>query len=252
VAPSFETQLVRKGGGLVWVEADLTSVTKDGKVIGRLGAARDITERKLGEQALREANQALTGLVADLEQRNREMALLSEMGELLQGCHTSEEAYSVVRSFGQRLFPAESGMLAVLNATNTFAEVVAHWGESQPAEPVFAPDQCWALRRGRAHVVGGPESGPVCGHLDPPKSTGYLCIPMLAQGSPMGILHLRDRPDTGQELGGLSDRLKEFRQRLAIAWPNTWRWRSATCGCRRCYGTRSSATPSPASSTGAT
>jgi len=216
VAPSFETQLVRKGGGLVWVEANLTSVTKDGKVIGCLGAARDITERKLAEQALREANQALTGLVADLEQRNREMALLSEMGELLQGCHTSGEAYSVVRSFGQRLFPAESGMLAVLNATNTFAEVVAHWGESGPAEPVFAPDQCWALRRGRAHVVGDPESGPVCGHLDPPKSTGYLCIPMLAQGSPMGILHLRDRPATGQELGGLSDRLKEFRQRLAI------------------------------------
>lgn len=216
VAPSFETQLIRKNGSVIWVEAHLTSVMKDGEVIGRLGAARDITERKRAEQALREANQALTSLVTDLEQRNREMALLSEMGELLQRCHTSEEAYSVVSGFGQRLFPTGSGMLALLNATNTSAEVVACWGESPPGEPVFAPDQCWALRRGRAHVVGAPEFGPLCGHLESAPAAGYLCVPMLAQGAPMGILHLRPQPEGGAQPSELSDRLREFRQRLAI------------------------------------
>ena len=215
VAPSFETQLVRKGGGLVWVEADLTSVTKDGKVIGRLGAARDITERKLAEQALREANQALTGLVADLEQRNREMAVLSEMGELLQGCHTSAEAYSVIRNFGQRLFPSESGVVAVLNASMTLAEVVVDWGGPPPTEAVFAPDQCWALRRGRAHVVDSPESAPLCKHLGTPPAGGYLCLPLVGQGAAMGILHLRDEPDRGSPTSG-PDRRREFRQRLAI------------------------------------
>jgi len=215
VAPSFETQLVRKGGGLVWVEANLTSVTKDGKVVGCLGAARDITERKRAEQALREANQALTGLVADLEQRNREMALLSEMGELLQGCHTSEEAYSVVRSFGQRLFPVESGLVAVLNASTTLMmEVVAYWGGPPPAEAVFSPDQCWALRRGRAHVVSAPESALLCTHLGSPPAAGYLCLPLVAQGAAVGILHLRDEPDGGSPASRL-DRGREFRRRLA-------------------------------------
>ena len=214
VAPSFETQLVRKGGGLVWVEANLTSVTKDGKVIGRLGAARDITERKLGEQALREANQALTGLVADLEQRNREMALLSEMGELLQGCHTSEEAYSVVRNFGQRLFPSGSGVVAVLNASTTLVEMVVDWGEPPPAEAVFAPDQCWALRRGRAHVVDAPESALLCKHLGSPPAAGYLCLPLVGQGAAMGILHLRDEPNGGSP-AGRPDRRREARRRLA-------------------------------------
>ncbi|PYN06575.1 MAG: hypothetical protein DME06_18315 [Candidatus Rokuibacteriota bacterium] len=158
VAPSFETQLVRKGGGLVWVEANLTSVTKDGKVVGCLGAARDITERKRAEQALREANQALTGLVADLEQRNREMALLSEMGELLQGCHTSEEAYSVVRSFVQRLFPAESASPSPRSRCSrpTSAGPCAAAGPTWSAVPSPARSAGTSIRPGRSATCASP------------------------------------------------------------------------------------------------
>jgi diguanylate cyclase (GGDEF)-like protein len=142
------------------------------------------------------------------------MALLSEMGELLQGCHTSEEAYSVVRSFGQRLFPAESGMLAVLRASTTLVEVVVDWGGPPPAEAAFAPDQCWALRRGRAHVVDAPESALLCKHLGAPPPAGYLCLPLVAQGAAMGILHLRAEPDRASP-ASIPDRWKEFRRRLA-------------------------------------
>jgi len=215
VPPSLETQLIRKGGGVIWVEADLTSVTKDGTVIGRLGAARDISERKRVERALQEANQALTALVADLEQRNREASLLGEMGELLQGCHASEEAYSVVGRFGRRLLPTEFGLVGVLNGSTTFVEVVACWGGPPPAQPVFAFDECWALRRGRIHVVEGPQSGPLCGHLGSGPAAGSLCIPLFAQGAPIGILHLRDQPGPTAPPGGPPDRSRESRQRLA-------------------------------------
>src|SRR5207253_443774 len=82
-------------------------------------------------------------------------------------------------------------------------------------EAVFAPDQCWALRRGRAHVVDSPESAPLCKHLGTPPAGGYLCLPLVGQGAAMGILHLRDEPDRESPTSG-PDRRREFRQRLAI------------------------------------
>jgi len=216
MSPPFETPLIRKDGSLVRVEADFTGVLKDGRVIGLLGVARDISERQRADQALREANQALTALVTHLEQRNREMALLSEMGDLLQRCHTSAEAHGVIAQFGRRLFPADSGMLAVLNASNTLVEVVTHWGKPLPGEQVFAPEQCWALRRGRAHVVEAPDSGPSCEHLDYPLPARYVCLPLMAQGAPIGILHLQGGADGVDEHEGSSERMRQFRQRLAI------------------------------------
>jgi diguanylate cyclase (GGDEF)-like protein/PAS domain S-box-containing protein len=214
---SFETRLIRRGGDLIWVEVSLIPVRTDGRVVGRLGIARDITERKRAEQALLEANHALTARVVDLEHRNREMALLGEAGELLQRCHSTEEAYRAVKRLGQRLFAAESGMLAVLDASNTFAEVVVCWGGPAPGAPIFAPDQCWALRRGRPYVVDTPESSPLCEHLGPRAlSAPYLCIPMRAQGAPIGILHLRLGPERDSSLGGPGTPAREVRRRLAF------------------------------------
>jgi two-component system, cell cycle sensor histidine kinase and response regulator CckA len=49
----FETQLLTKDGGLVWVEANMTTVRREGQVVGRLGVLRDISERKRAEQQMR-------------------------------------------------------------------------------------------------------------------------------------------------------------------------------------------------------
>ncbi len=51
----FETAITKKDGCQVWVEASLSSVVKEGRIVGRLGIARDITERKHLEDQLRQA-----------------------------------------------------------------------------------------------------------------------------------------------------------------------------------------------------
>ena len=55
---------------------------------------------------------------------------------------------------------------------------------------MFEPNCCWALRTGHPHlVVAGDRTAP-CVHASGVKNT-YLCIPILAQGEALGILHFQ-------------------------------------------------------------
>ena len=120
--------------------------------------------------------------------------LLNEMGNWLQACHTAAEAYDVIANFSKRLFPNESGAWYIYNLSRNIIEAVAIWGNFPPrlSEQVLLPDACWALRRGQTYVVKDTRSHEVlCQHLGEPKPDSYLCVPMMAQGETLGILHLR-------------------------------------------------------------
>ena len=64
----------------------------------------------------------------ELEERRREIALLSEMGDLLRACRSVEEAYGVVEPMARQLFPEESGAISVIGAGSGLVETVAQWG----------------------------------------------------------------------------------------------------------------------------
>jgi diguanylate cyclase (GGDEF)-like protein len=52
-------------------------------------------------------------------------------------------------------------------------------------------DDCWALRRGRPHLVEQGRQGLVCKHLrEPADASAYICVPMMAQGELLGLLHM--------------------------------------------------------------
>lgn len=129
----------------------------------------------------------------DLEQRSREMTLLAEMSHLLQVCATAEEAYAVIARTGQRLLPGTMGALFIYSASRNDLEVFANWGglTLNPNERVFAPDDCWALRRGRVCLIEDPGTAVSCRHVPSPQLSKYLCVPMAAKGEVLGVLHLR-------------------------------------------------------------
>jgi diguanylate cyclase (GGDEF)-like protein len=54
----------------------------------------------------------------------------------------------------------------------------------------FEPESCWALRTGHAHLVLAGDNTARCGHAAGVEST-YLCVPILAQGEALGILHIQ-------------------------------------------------------------
>ncbi len=59
VPPQVEFEVVRPDGRSVWLELNITSVKEGGKVIGRFLVGRDLTERRLAEEKLRQAEENL-------------------------------------------------------------------------------------------------------------------------------------------------------------------------------------------------
>jgi len=151
---------------------------------------------------------------AELEQRNRESHLLAEMTNFLQACSKAEEAYDVIARTGQQLFPGMKGALFVYGASRDALEALATWGELalNPNERVFAPDECWALRRGRPYLIEDPSVGLPCRHMPSPRAGQYVCVPMTAQGEVLGVLHVRNTRIAAES----ADSSTHLNERLAV------------------------------------
>jgi diguanylate cyclase (GGDEF)-like protein/PAS domain S-box-containing protein len=204
---NYELEFIAKDNRRITFGISTRPIFRAGKPIAVQGIARDITKRRKTEEALHEANQKLEAWVSELQQRTHEMALLDDMGDILRACLTTEEAYHVIVRVAQQIFPVQVGALYVIAPSRNVVEAAAVWGDPALVEKTFSPQECWALRRGRTHVVEDSNSGMLCRHvhLQPPE--GYLCIPMMAQSEALGVLHLM-QPD------GI--KMTDTKQRLAI------------------------------------
>jgi diguanylate cyclase (GGDEF)-like protein/PAS domain S-box-containing protein len=204
---NYELEFIAKDNRRVAFGISTRPIFREGKPIAVQGIARDITKRRKTEEALQEANQKLEAWVSELQQRTHEMALLDEMGDILRACMTTEEAYHVIVRVAQQIFPVQVGALYVISPSRNVVEAAAVWGDPVLVEKSFAPQECWALRRGRTHLVEDANAGMLCRHIKHPPPDGYICIPMMAQSEALGVLHLM-QPD------GM--KMTDTKQRLAI------------------------------------
>ncbi|HKB23811.1 MAG TPA: PAS domain S-box protein [Methylomirabilota bacterium] len=82
VPPVFELRILSKSGGHIPGEFVATPQMQDGQIVGVLGIARDISDRKRAEEALRHLNEAL-----EEEVKRIAHALHDEAGQLLASVH---------------------------------------------------------------------------------------------------------------------------------------------------------------------
>jgi diguanylate cyclase (GGDEF)-like protein/PAS domain S-box-containing protein len=207
---------LRKDGSLIDMELSAVSLIIDGRVLEIYGMYQDISHRVRASQAALEHTEAQARMVIELQLRASQLTLLYGTTELLQSCATSREAYDVVGSSCKKLFPeALAGVFYVFKSSRSALDSVATWGHLSSSEPTFRPEACWALRRGRPYWSEVTDGTVVCLHLKEPKSASYLCVPMLAQGDVIGMLHLQfDASRNG--IGGASfEKLRQSQQLLA-------------------------------------
>ena len=153
---------------------------------------KDLARRKLDEQNDR--------MMRALTERSQRATLLAKMGELLQSCLTRDEVFNAALGFAPKIFPRRRGSVALFNPSRSSLEIAGHWHDCILPAPAFEPESCWALRTGQPHLVLAGDTTAPCAHAIGVASS-YLCVPILAQGEALGILHIQateEQPNFGE------------------------------------------------------
>jgi diguanylate cyclase (GGDEF)-like protein len=151
---------------------------------------QEITQRETAQYELFAANETIGGLLEESRAQASAITQISELGSLLQACASRDEAFRIIPERMRRLFPGTSGALSLLSTTGNRAESQAEWGPCAPADHIFAPAECWALRRGCSHVHPGGESALCCPHLSADGAS--VCLPLIANGEALGVLAIQE------------------------------------------------------------
>ncbi|RWE41664.1 MAG: diguanylate cyclase [Mesorhizobium sp.] len=232
-----EVRLAKPDGSYLPVIASCNPLNRsDGGIVLTLN---DISELRSAERAVSDRAEELAKLNRELKETSQATTRLVKLGELLQACVTFHEAFSVVGSAMPDFFGELSGTVHLTSASRNLVEEMAHWGAVRSSVGQFAPEDCWALRRGQEHVAGPGMLTPRCNHITENGGRGYVCMPLAAQGETLGIVHLcepeaADRPawlaERQQILRGVVDtlalalanlRLRETLRQQSIRDPNT-------------------------------
>jgi diguanylate cyclase (GGDEF)-like protein len=183
---TYEHQLLKQGQ-LCHEEIRIVPCSVDDCLV----IVRDITADKQIEMALQQANQQLEAHVNELELRNQEMRMLSEINDFLQVCFTVDEACAAIASLVVPLFPTCSGAIFLTGSSRDHLQQVTAWGTSLQSKPAFQPHECFGLRRSRVHQAETAQPGICCSHVTVNKeSATTLCVPMIAQGETLGLFFL--------------------------------------------------------------
>jgi diguanylate cyclase (GGDEF)-like protein len=136
-------------------------------------------------------------MLSELQKRSERATMLAKMGELLQSCVSREEIFAAAMGYAPKVFPTVRGALALLNSGHSMVEVIGSWSHCELPATEFEPTACWALRTGQPHLVVAGDTTARCDHAAGVKHT-YLCIPILAQGETLGIVHFQSTDEMPQ------------------------------------------------------
>jgi diguanylate cyclase (GGDEF)-like protein len=160
---------------------------------------QEIQQREATQCELFAANETIGGLLEESRAHASAIAQISELGSLLQACASRDEAFRIIPERMRRLFPGTSGAVSLLSASKNRVESQVEWGPCAPADHIFAPAECWALRRGCSHVQPCGESALRCPNLVADGAS--VCLPLIANGEALGVLAIQDNEFTTCDTG---------------------------------------------------
>ncbi|WP_052384192.1 sensor domain-containing diguanylate cyclase [Litchfieldella xinjiangensis] len=132
-------------------------------------------------------------LVLQLRQSTEEVTLINKLSSGLQSCESRDDTTAVLQHYMESLFPGMTGGLYLMRDSRNLLQLATSWGDEADhlVDPI-EPQSCWALRLGHTHAVSSPSRELTCKHW-PDSEHGYICLPLMAQGEIVGMLHLQTR-----------------------------------------------------------
>lgn len=156
-----------------------------------LGIAVDVTQAKKAQVETNILNQQLNEKVALLEMKDRSSVKLSQMNRLVQACGSLDEAKSIVADLLKPLFPNTSGAVYLMKNSNNIVDAISTWNDVQ-SETFFHSQSCWSVRLSSSYLVHTHAPKLYCSHVsNDAELRPTLCIPMIADGKTIGVLHLQ-------------------------------------------------------------
>ncbi len=171
-----------RGGGYVVTFTDVTDARR---------AAADLDLAKRGaEEAEARAKQVLAGE----RQRQNEARMLAELDEWLQSCKSLDELFVIVTRFMDKLLPHSKGELYIYSNSRDALDGMCKWN-TRDLHTSIQSDSCWALRRGRSYEYNSDTICFQCEHVEAHQHgveiEEYICVPIIAHGDTVGLLHIR-------------------------------------------------------------
>ncbi len=197
-------------------ERGVTDFSDDGTPLRSAGTVLDITEQRLAEIALTEAERRSADLVAELKttvatmaRRDRERVLLNQMLEMLMSCDRGEDALDVVHAFSKRIFSGRYGAISIHGDPGS-GELrgVRWWGKD-----TLDVDMRAALADSSHATCAANEAAALSGFHErcrgcEPKN--LVCVPLVSDGDTFGSLVVAPSP------GNRDDHARNDRE-LAVA-----------------------------------
>ncbi|WP_261885968.1 diguanylate cyclase [Vibrio pomeroyi] len=125
-----------------------------------------------------------------IRQRTHEIELMHRLANMLAACNNMVEAQQIVSDILPRILGNVNGSVSLMRASRNQLITQLDWGDTWPGSASFAPEECWSLRKGRAHQSNDDFHSLTCGHMHEMENNQTLCIPLTAHGNTIGIMHL--------------------------------------------------------------
>ena len=178
-----------------------------------------VIERQKIEEGIKRLNAELEQSNLVLEQRNQESAQITEMSNLLQTATDMQEAAQILsRLMGRQLAPHAGAIYLTASSLNRL-DCLTAWGEAKPAS-VIGIDDCWGVRRARSYCAADPQHDVFCTHVhNAGNCQPYMCVPMMAQSTSLGMLHVQFAVEVGMAAGEQL-RVQRLADQVAMALAN--------------------------------
>jgi diguanylate cyclase (GGDEF)-like protein len=184
-----------------------------------------LQENRRARHLEREARVAMDSLNVSMERLahlSEQRGVLSRYASLLQSCQDVQETLQVTGHVLGELIAGAGGRCYLMHASQDLLEASATFGTPVlPSSDLLQPLQCWALRKGQPYRLDHVGDGVRCAHVhadDAALDAWSLCVPLLAQGAALGMLHVNGRG--GIDRVQTQDVVETVAEQLALALVN--------------------------------